>query len=1076
MLRLSLSMSTRNARLLVPSTTSTAAASHTYTTILQHTTTGFQSSSSPFSSASASAVECNNEPIENPPSKAKDKKSPWAHLNVNRPKPQKHSGNNNGNERNKNRSSQRKKNENVNTSFRNLSNNRKQQQQQQQKQQQISNTSKTTISNNKRTNNNNNNLSTPTKKIEQQKEIPNHGIDKLRDSFMQSLQSDRQRRQQTNRNNQNTPESSTATTNSGGNGRNTNNTESKLDQLLRMSRLHMNNNTNHNQRHNNANNNTNNHDGNHNYQNFNYNNNTSGAKGFRERRKLQQQQQYQNKRGANHHNNNNNNNNQNQNGRYNRNLVNTDKLQQQLLNSNSIMTSHENERNHNSNSDEDDGSVVLPRRELTLVELSTLLRVPKEKIIKTIRSLEGKDAIPRHMLRNSSSARSDQESNVYKVDTDLSELIALELGMDPQRAKRYNCEVNDAERRILRKEDDDDDDMDDEIVKGMNEDLPKRPPVVVIMGHVDHGKTTLMDCLRQRALEASGGAKNANKKQKTKKKKKGKHKSNNDDEISKVAGTEAGGITQVVSAFQVDLPAIDEDSTIDRVTFLDTPGHAAFKAMRQSGSNGADVIVLVIAADDGISPQTVEIIDMYKTIARAQPGSIDLVVAMTKIDKPGIDVDESIMRIENQLIEHDIMTENMSNGNEEFGGVQIIPVSGLTGDGLDNLIEGLVLQSEIMDLRADDEARAEGLVIDAKVEKGLGVVADCIIRWGKLELGDYVLSDVHGGKVRILNDVNNKPIKKAGPSQPVRIIGLKTLPKAGDAIICVQSEEMAKEIISRRESLDAKSHRADSSDAPLDVEIVGGASKKGFMTRNILKRYGMADMINNEDVPNDDSIRIPIILKADADGTLSALRDIVLGVQDESKLDLCIDPISMSIGHVTPSDVRMAAESGAAIFCFNLKGSKDKTAMSLAASENVAIRSHDVIYHLLDEAKEVFSTFCPPTPIEKVHGKAKVQAIFDINNNKDAEKVAGLMIEDGTLYLDKSSKENGSFECKYRVKRGDNFISPGGVRAKSLRRVKEEVESVRRGEECGLNLGNYTDVQEGDIIECFSIELKRIFV
>lgn len=250
------------------------------------------------------------------------------------------------------------------------------------------------------------------------------------------------------------------------------------------------------------------------------------------------------------------------------------------------------------------------------------------------------------------------------------------------------------------------------------------------------------------------------------------------------------------------------------------------------------------------------------------------------------------------------------------------------------------------------------------------------------------------------------------------------------------------------------------------------------MAQNVLNRYGLGD--NDQEHENEresnDSIRIPVILKADADGTLAALRDTVMAIQDESKLNLCIDPILIGIGHVTPSDVTMASESGAAIFCFNLKGSKDKVAMSLAASEGVKVRGHDVIYHLLDEAKDVFSTYCPPTPIERIHGKATVKAVFDINNNKHAQKVAGMMVEEGYFYLEKSSKETGSLACHYRVKRGGKIISPDALRANSLRRVKEEVLSVRRGEECGLNLLDYFDVQEGDIIECFSTEMKRIFV
>jgi translation initiation factor IF-2 len=218
----------------------------------------------------------------------------------------------------------------------------------------------------------------------------------------------------------------------------------------------------------------------------------------------------------------------------------------------------------------------------------------------------------------------------------------------------------------------------------------------------------------------------------------------------------------VITSFEVPL-SLEESSgneegahtPISTVTFLDTPGHAAFKKMRQSGSSATDVIVLVVAADDGVSPQTIEIIDMFKSIARSQPQSISLVIAVSKIDKPGIDVDEAVMRIENQLMEHEIFTENVlaGGGDEgEFGACQLFPVSGLTGEGLDDLVEGLALQSELMDLRADYDARGEGIVIDARMEKGLGVVADCVIRWGKVEPGDFVVSGTNGGKVRFLND------------------------------------------------------------------------------------------------------------------------------------------------------------------------------------------------------------------------------------------------------------------------------------------------------------------------------------
>jgi len=330
--------------------------------------------------------------------------------------------------------------------------------------------------------------------------------------------------------------------------------------------------------------------------------------------------------------------------------------------------------------------------------------------------------------------------------------------------------------------------------------------------------------------------------------------------------------------------------------------------------------------------------------------------------------------------------------------------------------------------------------------------------------------------------VDNKQIKKAGPSEPVRIIGLKTLPQAGDPIVCVQSEEIAKQIIQRREDLIAinetkESFRAHTPDAQLDLQITGTASKHGTMAKNILQKYGRnAPSPTTTTTEDDGTIRIPILLKADADGTLAALRDSVLAISSESKLDLCIDPIALGIGHVTTSDVRLARDSGATILCFNLRGAKDTAAQSLAAAEGVDIRGHRVIYHLLDEAKEAFSEYFPPVETEVAHGNGVVKVVYDVNNRRDAERVAGLQVEDGSMYLDRSDKGSGGLVCEYRVMRGGKEVSPAGLRAKSLRRVKDDVDNVHRGDECGLGLVDYTDLEEGDIIECFSKEMKKIFV
>ena len=734
---------------------------------------------------------------------------------------------------------------------------------------------------------------------------------------------------------------------------------------------------------------------------------------------------------------------------------------------------------HVKDEDESSSSVTLPQRTLSLSELSSLMRVRVSKLSDTVKMLG--EPVPRN----------DSEAADYKIDIDIAELAALELGFDPVRAKHGAGHkwksVEQAENRMRRgvRAEGSDSGVGEEVSKSQEdlkyELLPPRPPVVCIMGHVDHGKTTLMDALRKKAEtnESRRGKGAGAKKKKAKKKSKGAA----GGIVGDIAGTEAGGITQAISAFQIFLPSNDHSSQLDlgaAVSFLDTPGHAAFKSMRQSGSSGADIIVLVIAADDGVSPQTIEILNTFKSIAESQPGSISLVVALTKIDKPGIKIDESRVMIENQLLEQGILTEGIASGDEDsdYGPpAQLLPVSGMTGEGLDDLIEGLVLQSEIMDLRADEEARCEGVVMDARLERGLGVVVDCIVRWGKLERGDHIVSGVHGGKIKILQDVAGGSVKKARPSQPVRIVGFKSLPKAGDPIVSVRSEETAKELISRREALatqdgSSTSYRAADVSASPELQITGMDAKQSSRIKMVLDRYGMGEE------RADGTVRIPVIIKADADGSLAAVRDAFIAIGDESKRDIIIDPISMGVGPPTTTDITMAKESGATVFCFGVKGKSDRAATSLAESEGVSVLSNDVIYSLLDQAKDLFASYLPAIPTEKVHGKAEVKAVFDIGNKRDTERVAGLQVTEGSLHLKKVMLKDGeTIACHYRIFRKGVAVSQDTDRlqARSLKKFKEEVDSVRRGDECGLVLG-FDDVQEGDIIECYSVEMKSVFV
>lgn len=310
------------------------------------------------------------------------------------------------------------------------------------------------------------------------------------------------------------------------------------------------------------------------------------------------------------------------------------------------------------------------------------------------------------------------------------------------------------------------------------------------------------------------------------------------------------------------------------------------------------------------------------------------------------------------------------------------------------------------------------------------------------------------------------------PSQPVRIFGFKSLPKAGDPIICVHSEEVADQITERRRALqDAEDAARTSSNEAAEMQVMGTAAKRGSMMEATLVKYG-------QDGEADDSkIRIPVIIRADGEGSLAALKESLVAVGDESSFDLTVDPINAGIGPISTSDVRMAVESGAYIFSFGVK-QNDKTALSMAEAEGVQVRSHDVIYSLLDDAKVVFAERLPASPVEVVHGKAKVQAIFDVNNKKDAERIAGLSVLDGTLYKGKAKGTNGEhIECHYRVLRKGYCISEGdALKVSSLRKVKEDVEDVRRGEECGLGLSDYKDYEKGDIIECYSVEMKREFI
>jgi translation initiation factor IF-2 len=487
--------------------------------------------------------------------------------------------------------------------------------------------------------------------------------------------------------------------------------------------------------------------------------------------------------------------------------------------------------------------------------------------------------------------------------------------------------------------------------------------------------------------------------------------------------------------------------------------------MRQSGSDAADIIVLVIAADDGVSAQTVEILNLYKSIVKETgENGVSLVIALNKIDKSGINVEESMYRISAQLLEHGIVTE--SNQPEDpsalddfdiYGPpVQMTPVSGLTGKGLDELIETLALQSEVMDLRADTETLVEGVVLDAKVEKGLGVVVDTIIRWGTVKKGDILVSGSCFGKVRILQDATGKQVKEGRPSQPIRIIGFDSIPKAGDPLICVESEETAHEMVERRKALAAgKGDEDHNKGQQPQVEL--HSSGRDMMTYDwktkLEEKYGMDQEVGNA------PIRIPIIVKADADGTLAAVRDSLVQLGESSKYNIVIDPILAKIGPLLATEVEMARDASAPIFCFNV--SPDSTISGLVTECKVNLFQSKVIYSLLDEAKLEFAKQIPIEKVEIVHGRGTVKKVFEIDGM--TEKVAGMVIKDGEFLKAKS----------FRVLRDGALLVNDALNATSLKVFKDDVEEVGRGKECGISFASFNDFAEDDEVECYSVEERQ---
>ncbi len=538
------------------------------------------------------------------------------------------------------------------------------------------------------------------------------------------------------------------------------------------------------------------------------------------------------------------------------------------------------------------------------------------------------------------------------IDQDTAELLVTEFGHNITR-------VSDSDIDIAL---DHDEDIDDHL-------LP-RPPVVTIMGHVDHGKTSLLDALRG----------------------------------TDVVKGEAGGITQHIGAYQVTM----KDKS--QITFLDTPGHEAFTEMRARGANVTDIVVLVVAADDGLKPQTVEAINHTKA------AGVPMIVAINKIDKPEADAN----KVRQALLQYEVIVEELS------GDVQDVEVSALKRTGLDELIAKIQLQAELLELKANPDRMAEGNVIEAKLDKGRGPVATILISRGTLRVGDVFVVGAESGKVRALIDDKGRQIKEAGPAMPVEVLGLSGIPMAGDPLQVVENEARAREVAEYRQGV-LTSKRTTS--APASLEMMFSALKEK------------------------QAIEYPLVVKADTQGSVEA---IVASINKISTADIRARVLHSGVGGITESDVTLAGASGAPIIGFNVRA--NAKAREIAERQKVALKYYDIIYDLIDEIRLGMAGELGPEAFETVVGRAEIREVFPAGKHGRA---AGLLVVDG--FIRKA--------LKARITRNDVIIYNGEIA--SLRRFKDDVPEVRAGLECGVTFTSHTDIKPGDFLETYEVELRE---
>ena len=537
----------------------------------------------------------------------------------------------------------------------------------------------------------------------------------------------------------------------------------------------------------------------------------------------------------------------------------------------------------------------------------------------------------------------------HVVDADTAELIASEFG---HKVKR----VSDADVEIGLRGDADEDEL-----------MAPRPPVVTVMGHVDHGKTSLLDALRR----------------------------------TDVAAHEAGGITQHIGAYQVTLAGGD------KMTFIDTPGHAAFTQMRARGAKATDIVVLVVAADDGVMPQTVEAID------HAKAAGVPLIVAINKIDRP----DANPKRVRTELLQYGIVTEEM--GGETLA----VEVSAKQGLNLDKLQEAILLQAEVLDLKANPDRPAEGIVIETKVERGRGSVATVLVQRGTLRMSDIFVAGAEWGRVRGLYDANGASLAEAGPGMPVEVLGLNATPAAGDEVSVVENEARAREVSEFRQR----------------------RLREARTTTN----RGTVEQIFSR-IADGEQQTLPLLVKADVHGSAEA---IVGALQKLGTDAVGAQIIHSGVGGINESDVALARASDAIVIGFNVRANPQ--ARELAKRDGVDIRYYSIIYNLTDDMKSMLSGMLAPVTRENLLGYAQIREVFNITK---VGKVAGCMITEGMV-------KRGA---KIRLLRDDVVIHEGDI--SQLKRFKDDVREVKEGYDCGIAIANYNDIRVGDIIECFELE------